>query len=884
MKKIIILFFLLLSLGFISVSNPIKIEYARTIALNYHKIYHLQRTYNDSVLNEFEIKYNGVTTMFVFNFKAGGFAIISADDAATPILAESDKSEIKQTIDIPELKIWIESYNKQISDIKKKNLSNKETITKWKKYEIITNNKSGARDITPFCLTTWDQGYPYNDSCPIAAGGPCGRVWAGCIATAMGQIMKYYNYPPQGLGSHSYTSSYGVLQANFGSTNYLWDSMPNNISVHNNAIAQLLYHIGISVDMIYGTNGSGSSSYSVPSSFINYFNYQPSAQILSKGDYTDAQWTTILRNELDDSRPIYYSGYDQSMSEGHAFVFDGYQIAQNNYHVNWGWSGSSDGYYIMGSLNPGYDFSYGNCAVIRIRPKCNAPIASFTASNNTPAIGSNTDFYDLSTNNPTSWTWTFEGGSPSTSNLQNPTGITFSSNGKKLISLKVSNSSGSDIKYFVLDVGGIPSAWILQNTGFINASRGIDQIAIVNPLTVWAKAYDGTNSTNYLLEFTKTVDGGSTWKAGAITFTGSANYGCSNLYPFSDTVCYAAVFPKSGNGGIVFKTTDGGNNWNPQPTADFSSSWLNWVTFFNQNEGVCMGDPNSSSQFIIYTTTDGGVNWNQVPYSNIPNALSGETGVVNYYDKYENTIWFGTSKGNVFKSTDKGLNWTSSSTGFGDFTNIKFKNNNIGIAELLSTNSYQIKKTTDGGTTWNAINPSGAFVKMFLTNIPGTTGMWVNVSPSSSGGCHIGSSYSLDDCNSFFNIDTGSVQYTSVAFYDSLNGWAGGFNTNSTIGGIYKWNPKFITTGIASINNDNLNINIYPNPSNGKYNILFGSEINENPNIEVLDILGKSVYKSNINLSNNKNYILNLENKSGLYIVQITFKNSTLIRKISLIK
>ena len=173
---------------------------------------------------------------------------------------------------------------------------------------------------------------------------------------------------------------------------------------------------------------------------------------------------------------------------------------------------------------------------------------------------------------------------------------------------------------------------------------------------------------------------------------------------------------------------------------------------------------------------------------------------------------------------------------------------------------------------------------MFLTNIPGTTGMWVNVSPSSSGGCHIGSSYSLDDCNSFFNIDTGSVQYTSVAFYDSLNGWAGGFNTNSTIGGIYKWNPKFITTGIASINNDNLNINIYPNPSNGKYNILFGSEINENPNIEVLDILGKSVYKSNINLSNNKNYILNLENKSGLYIVQITFKNSTLIRKISLIK
>ncbi|MBI4648032.1 MAG: hypothetical protein HY738_15970, partial [Bacteroidia bacterium] len=267
-----------------------------------------------------------------------------------------------------------------------------------------------------------------------------------------------------------------------------------------------------------------------------------------------------------------------------------------------------------------------------------------------------------------------------------------------------------------------------------------------------------------------------------ISFTGSTNYIVSNIFAFSADTAFVCMGPLTGTGGVIAKTTDGGLTWSTANSPAFTNSWANFIHFFNANDGVCMGDPTGDNQdFVIYTTTNGGASWTQVIGANIPNASGAECGTINFYDAFKNTLWFGTTIGRVFKSTDKGLTWTVSSTGLSYQTDVRFKEANTGFA-ILRRPPYTMKKTTDGGTTWNAITPSGYFVKQpFIDFIPGTA-MWVDVS----NGPNRGSSYSIDDCNSFIDIDTGSVQYTCVSFYDINTGWAGGYNSNSTDGGIWK--------------------------------------------------------------------------------------------------
>jgi photosystem II stability/assembly factor-like uncharacterized protein len=199
-------------------------------------------------------------------------------------------------------------------------------------------------------------------------------------------------------------------------------------------------------------------------------------------------------------------------------------------------------------------------------------------------------------------------------------------------------------------VGGIPSQWIKQNTGFSRPSRGISQISIVDANTVWAAAYNGVSNTNRIQEFTKTVNGGSTWTPGNITFTNSDLYGIANIHAISSQVAYAAMYPTLANGGYVVKTTNGGTTWAIQSSADFSNSWLNFVHFFDANNGICMGDPMASPyEYKIYSTTNAGTTWTQVNVANIPGPTNNETGIVNQFDAYGNSIWFGTTLGRVIE-------------------------------------------------------------------------------------------------------------------------------------------------------------------------------------------------------------------------------------------
>lgn len=850
-------------------ANPVSIESAQDVALKF--VQHFSSRSVNSISDV--IVYKGSTSpeFYVFTFQEGGFVIVAADDAVIPILGYSTTSTFDKNNVPVNAQDWLNGYKSQISDIVAKRIDNTQTLNEWNK--IRDGQFSATRGaVAPLLTTTWDQGCYYNQLCPSDASATtiCEHAYTGCVATTMAQIMKYWNYPSQGSGSHTYTDpTYGSLTADFGSTTFNWANMPNSVVDTNIDVATLMYECGVSVDMTYGADGSGAYSGEVPAALINYFSYSPTAEIKFLSSFTTDNWILMIKSELDAHRPVYYAG--DNGSEGHAFVCDGYDT-YNDFHFNWGWSGYANGYYPIGSLNPtsSYKFNYNNEVIIRIKPPSNAPIASFTASSTIPDVHAPVTFTDKSTNSPTSWKWYFEGGTPSTSTDQNPQ-VTYETAGSYLVSLTVSNADGSDTKTMsgFISAGGASAAWIKQNTGFISSSRGIDQIIIVNPMVAWAKAYDGTSTSNNIREFTRTTDGGITWTPGEISFTNSSSYGIANIFPMNDTVCYACMFPITDSyGGYIVKTEDGGNTWTIQSSATFATDqgWADIVHFFNENDGVAMGDPNSHG-FVIYTTSNGGNTWTLVPYSNIPANLSGETGMTNLYDAVGNTLWFTTSKGRIYKTTDKGATWTVANTGFSGTCTPTFKDANIGIV-TLNASPYTLKKTTDGGSTWSNLTPTGSFLNApHLAYVKGTQSMWIDVSATQGS---TGSAYSNDDCASFKNIDMGAAQYTAVAFLDSLTGWAGGFNTSSSDGGIYKWNPNYdLTTGVNPIPSVNQNIKMYPNPSSDLVTVEFSAPLEASATVTIYNLLGEKVRILNAASGDNSARVSVSGLSSGMYILTV---------------
>ena len=303
----------------------------------------------------------GFDHLYVFTTDKS-FVLMAADSRVQPVLGYSLNGGF-DTEGMPEnLRGWLQGYEEQIQSAIDDNVTADADIAKaWSDLKNGLYKSTTEVVVSPMLTTTWDQNYPYNYYCPTASGGPGGHVYAGCVATAMAQVMKYWNYPTTGQDSCSYThSTYGRQFAYFGETTYDWTNMPNSINssssqTYIDAIATLMYHCGVAVHMNYGTGGSGASSVLVPSALIDYFRYAPSATYVSRDAFDDAHWIAFLKSELDDGRPLYYSG--SNANSGHAFVCDGYR-SDDYFHFNWGWSGSdgyghNNGYWLIGALNPG---------------------------------------------------------------------------------------------------------------------------------------------------------------------------------------------------------------------------------------------------------------------------------------------------------------------------------------------------------------------------------------------------------------------------------------------------------------------------------------------------------------------------------------------------
>lgn len=294
---------------------------------------------------------------YVFN-KGTGFVIVSADDRATEILGYSDAGSFDANNLPDNFRYWLGTCADELEVL----AATPESDTVSRPIQLPT--RAADKTVAPLLGSIlWDQVDPYNSLCPNVGNGE--RAAVGCVATAMAQIMGYHQWPKKGIqtlpGYTTTTYRYKISQIPLSAMTYDWDLMTpvytsESTEAEKAEVAKLMYHCGVSVKMDYGPS-SGALSLDVPNALINYFGYNANMKALMRSYYTKAEWDSIIRKELDESRPVYY--YGSGSDGGHAFVCDGYD-ANGLFHINWGWSGVSNGYFALSGLTPSVQGTGGN--------------------------------------------------------------------------------------------------------------------------------------------------------------------------------------------------------------------------------------------------------------------------------------------------------------------------------------------------------------------------------------------------------------------------------------------------------------------------------------------------------------------------------------------
>ena len=324
---------------------------------------------------------------YIFNTGGKGFVIVAGDDVLGNIIGYSNDGSFTLEDAPSNLKAWLNTYAHYAKNATKP--------------AVKSIQQAGAPIVEPLLGNiNWGQGSPYNAQCPTyTSQGSTVNYYVGCVATAMAQIMQYYKYPTTGTGSRTYTSNIGPLSADFGSTTYRWDDMLDSYTgtstqAQRDAVATLCAHLGISVNMTYDPSGSGAYSQMVGGALKNYFGYDKGISYISRDYYSSSEWITLIKTELNAKRPVFYSASNDDGMGGHAFVCDGYD-SNDFVHINWGWEGRSNGYFMVNYLNPddlgigsgSGGYNTGQEIIIGIQPAGRANAIEFT-----PAIYGYTRF------------------------------------------------------------------------------------------------------------------------------------------------------------------------------------------------------------------------------------------------------------------------------------------------------------------------------------------------------------------------------------------------------------------------------------------------------------------------------------------------------------
>ncbi len=361
--------FILFIFTFFAFSLTIDYNTAQRIALNWTIV--LQKNYSENVFIKSgePIYYKGVLVGYVFHLLPKGYILVSAQDYLPPIKLYSTHNDFGKEGKKLE-KIVIENLAGLIKEIEEKGIDPKTVFLprNFKDFEylkgmdierkvFLTSYSGKVSDVSPLMKTRWGQSYPYNIYTPTVGGS---KTPTGCVATAFAQIMKYFEYPERGQGSHSYISDthHLNLSANFNHE-YYWEKMLDSYSGNESdeakeAVARLMYDVGVAFEMDYDPYGSGAYPDDALNVMPTYFKY--SSNIKGKSRYyvsSDDVWFNIAKDQIDLTLPVAFSIYGSS--GGHEVVIDGYRISDGaiTFHINMGWSGSYDGYYSLNNVSPG---------------------------------------------------------------------------------------------------------------------------------------------------------------------------------------------------------------------------------------------------------------------------------------------------------------------------------------------------------------------------------------------------------------------------------------------------------------------------------------------------------------------------------------------------
>lgn len=277
---------------------------------------------------------------YVFNGERGGYVIIAGDDRAPAVLGYSDKGSFN-ALDIPEaMEYLLEGYTAQI-----------EALDQGAK---VAPKLTMGHAIRPMLTSTWSQRAPYNQLMPTINGS---HAMAGCVATALAQILYYWKWPAQPTTTipEYTTSSLKIVMPALPPVDFDWDVMQDcyptsdTTSAGALAAATVTKYCAQAVEMDFKENTSGAVTARSPWVLSTYFGYKASAHIMYRDNCTTEEWADIIYNELSANRPVIYSG--SKKSGGHAFICDGYD-GNGMFHINWGWNGQSNGYFLLNVLNP----------------------------------------------------------------------------------------------------------------------------------------------------------------------------------------------------------------------------------------------------------------------------------------------------------------------------------------------------------------------------------------------------------------------------------------------------------------------------------------------------------------------------------------------------
>ncbi len=327
-------------------SSPIDWTKAEAIATRFAKsaLSQPQSTQWHRVASKGTTSSDDNSLLYVFNQTGGhGFVIVAGDDAAEPILGYSTEGSFSYDNMPDNLRYWLE-----LNELYVKACANRQVTAR--------QVSQGTPIVAPLLGDIlWGQGSPYNNMCPTYDGGT--HYYVGCVATAATQIMRYYRYPEHGSGSKTITVNGQQVTADFGNATYDWDNMlptydgVNYTTSQANAVATIAAHFGVAVNMEYQPAGSGAHSMEVPNALREYFSYDQAVTMRKRDYYSSSEWLQLIKSELDAGRPVYYAASSDVGSSGHAFVCDGYD-SEDFVHINWGWYGTSNGYFLVSHLDP----------------------------------------------------------------------------------------------------------------------------------------------------------------------------------------------------------------------------------------------------------------------------------------------------------------------------------------------------------------------------------------------------------------------------------------------------------------------------------------------------------------------------------------------------